>query len=287
MRWMHYAGFAQDDWRIKPKLMLNLGLRYEYAQPIKEINGLYGNFDPNSQFGIVQQGDPGVGSTLWKPNRKNFSPRVGFAYDVTGKGTTVIRGGSSVMYTTIFARAFMDNGPPNNSLGNNAEDPSAALLVRADAAPGFTACTVGTPPVAQFCHAGTGTINLAQATFLSPLISPGGQLGWNNSVVFPQGQLSCTPSAPCPLYGMDPNLKTPYVVNYNLGVQHSFGSNLSLDVSYVGNNGYDLLAMKDFNQCLPNTDPTMCASGEHRVPSSPNSLSANHQLPNECCLLEL
>jgi hypothetical protein len=259
MKWMHYAGFAQDDWRIKPKLMLNLGLRYEYAQPIKEVNGLYGNFDPNSQFGIVQQGDAGVGSTLWKPNRKNFSPRVGFAWDVTGKGTTVVRGGSSVMYTTIFARAFMDNGPPNNSLGNNAEDPSAALLVAPTQLSGFTACPSPGPNSGLFCHAGTGTINLAQATF-----TPAGGLGWNNSVVFPQGQLTCSPTTPCPLYGMDPNLKTPYVVNYNLGLQHSFGGNLSLDVSYVGNHGYDLLAMSDLNQCVPNADPTQCASGASR-----------------------
>jgi hypothetical protein len=253
MKWMHYAGFAQDDWRIKPKWMLNLGLRYEYAQPIKEVNGLYGNFDPNSQYGIVQQGEPGVGPTLWKPNRKNFSPRVGFAWDVTGKGTTVVRGGSSVMYTTIFARAFMDNGPPNNSLGNNAEDPSGACNVTVP---------VGSTCAAAGGHTFGGTINLAQATFLAPQL--GGQLGWNNSVVFPQGALSCTQAAPCPLYGMDPNLKTPYVVNYNLGVQHSFGSNLSLDVSYVGNSGYDLLALSDVNQCIPNADPTQCASGASR-----------------------
>jgi hypothetical protein len=243
MKWMHYAGFAQDDWRIKPKLMLNLGLRYEYAQPIKEVNGLYGNFDPNSQYGIVQQGEPGVGPTLWKPNTHNFSPRVGFAWDVTGKGTTVFRGGSSVMYTTIFARAFMDNGPPNNSLGNNAEDPSGACSVTVP---------VGSTCAAQGGHTFGGTINLAQATFTPPA------LGWNSGVVFPQGALSCTSALPCPLYGMDPNLQTPYVVNYNLGVQHSFGSNLSLDVSYVGNHGYNLLALSDVNQCLPNTDPTQC-----------------------------
>jgi outer membrane receptor protein involved in Fe transport len=47
MAWWHYAGFVQDDWRIKPRLMLNLGLRYEYAAPIREVNNLLGNFDPN------------------------------------------------------------------------------------------------------------------------------------------------------------------------------------------------------------------------------------------------
>jgi hypothetical protein len=265
MKWMHYAAFAQDDWRIKPKLMLNLGLRYEYAQPIKEVNDLYGNFDPTSQYGIVQQGEPGVGPTLWKPNRKNFSPRVGFAWDVTGKGTTVVRGGSSVMYTTIFARAFMDNGPPNNSLGNNAEDPSGACNVTVP---------VGSTCAAQGGHTFGGTINLAQATFLAPQL--GGQLGWNNSVVFPQGALSCTQAAPCPLYGMSPNLQTPYVVNYNLGVQHSFGSNLSLDVSYVGNGGYDLLALSDVNQCLPNPDPTQCATTKRTLPIRTITASKQH-----------
>ena len=244
MVWWHYAGFAQDDWRIKTKLMLNLGLRYEYSQPIKEANGLYGNFDANSPFGIVQQGEPGVGPTLWKPNRKNFSPRVGFAYDVTGKGTTVVRGGASVMYTTFFARAFMDNGPPNNSLGNNAEDPSGACNTLVPV--GQTCASVGGKTFG-------GTINLAQATF-----TPSTGLGWNSAVVFPQGALSCTAAGPCPLYGMDPNLKTPYVVNYNLGVQHSFGSNLSLDVSYVGNKGYQLLAMSDVNQCAPSTIAANC-----------------------------
>jgi hypothetical protein len=259
MKWMHYAGFAQDDWRIKPKLMLNLGLRYEYGQPIKEVNGLYGNFDPNSQFGIVQQGQPGR-PTLWKPDHKSVSPRVGFAWDVTGKGTTVVRGGSSVMYTTIFARAFMDNGPPNNSLGNNAEDPSGA-------------CRTDTNLTGGVCPAGGtfgGTIDLGQPTFYGPgtpqcPVAKPSCLNWSSTApAFPQAGLSCTNALPCPLYAMDPHLKTPFIVNYNFGVQHSFGSNLSLDVSYVGNHGYDLLALSDVNQCPPDPVASDCATGKSR-----------------------
>jgi len=49
MIWNKYAGFVQDDWRIKPRLMVNLGLRYEYTSPLREVNNLYGNFDPNSR----------------------------------------------------------------------------------------------------------------------------------------------------------------------------------------------------------------------------------------------
>jgi hypothetical protein len=86
LTWRNYAGFIQDDWRVTPKLIVNLGLRYSYITPMKEANNLLGNFDPAR--GIVQEGQPSVGDTLWKPDRKNFSPRLGFAWDVTGKGTT-------------------------------------------------------------------------------------------------------------------------------------------------------------------------------------------------------
>src|SRR5438105_8379180 len=93
------TGFIQDDWRIAPRFMLNLGLRYSYMSPYREINNLYGNFDP--ALGIVQQGQPSVGDTLIRPDRRNFSPRMGFAWDITGKGKTVIRAGASVMYSTL------------------------------------------------------------------------------------------------------------------------------------------------------------------------------------------
>src|SRR5579859_2489472 len=55
MTWNNPAGFIQDDWRITQKVILNLGLRYEYKSPIHEVNDLLGNFDPNSPTGLVQQ----------------------------------------------------------------------------------------------------------------------------------------------------------------------------------------------------------------------------------------
>jgi Carboxypeptidase regulatory-like domain len=244
MKWMHYAGFVQDDWRIKPRWMLNLGLRYEYASPIREVNNLFGNFDP--KLGMVQQGQASVGPTLWKPDPHNFSPRVGFAWDVRGNGTTVVRAASSVIYATIYARPFMDNGPPNGSAGNIAQDPTGASCV------GDPNCPAG----------GTfgGTINLGQPNYIGSVNAAStatkGPLNWNG-VLFPQGGLSCTISSQCSLYAIDPHLQTPYVVNYNINIQHMITSNLSLEVGYVGNHGANLQAVRDINQCLllPNPGP--------------------------------
>src|SRR5580692_6134681 len=112
----YMAGFVQDDWRLTPKFTLNLGLRYEYASPIKDANNGWADFNPNTVTGLVQQGSPGE-NTMWNPNRGNFSPRIGFAYDLTGKGTTVVRGGFSVMYSSFTAVEWMNQNQFQNSSG--------------------------------------------------------------------------------------------------------------------------------------------------------------------------
>ncbi len=114
MLWTSLAGFAQDDWRLSPKFTLNLGLRYSYTSPLREVNNNWANFDPTSPTGLVQQGQPGL-NTLWHPNRGDFSPRFGFAYDVSGKGTTVVRGGFSVIYSSFTAVEWMNQNQFQNS----------------------------------------------------------------------------------------------------------------------------------------------------------------------------
>src|SRR5262249_20192734 len=148
MTWKKSAEFVQDDWRIAPKLMLNLGLRYEYASPIKEVSGLLGNFDP--ALGLVQQGQPSVGDTLWKPDRKNFSPRVGFAWDVTGTGKTVVRAASSVIYSSFYAASFMGTVPQNGGGGSVGAIPTGGCQ---------TPVVIGVPCAKTF----GGTINYGQA----------------------------------------------------------------------------------------------------------------------------
>jgi hypothetical protein len=86
-----YAVFFQDDWRVSRRVMLNLGLRWEYTTVLKAQNDLLGRFDPTE--GLVQVGKQ-IGS-LYNGDHLDFSPRVGLAWDIFGNGRTVLRGAAA------------------------------------------------------------------------------------------------------------------------------------------------------------------------------------------------
>ncbi|MDP9268966.1 MAG: TonB-dependent receptor [Acidobacteriota bacterium] len=99
-----YNLFVQDDWRVRPNLTLNLGLRYEYTSPLSESSGRIVNLDVAPGFTAVAPVEPGQAGpftgifpqTLVEPDRNNFAPRIGVAWKI-GK-STVIRSGYSVQY---------------------------------------------------------------------------------------------------------------------------------------------------------------------------------------------
>ena len=238
LRWTSTAGFIQDDYRLTSKLMVNLGLRYSFESPFKDANNQLGNFDPSSPTGLVQQGQPGVNSLI-KPDYKDFSPRVGFAWDVSGKGTTVVRGGTSIIYSGWQMAAFLANPGPAGG-----KDHGASLALDPT---GFS-CTVG-----PGCPNGTYGGNIASGT----LVLPGSAVHWDSSSAAPAppasptclGLTGAAKGLPiCDLFALDPNLKYPYVINWNLGVTHAFSPNLSWEVGYVGNHGANLTALRDLNQ---------------------------------------
>lgn len=93
LRWSQFALFLEDNYHILPKLTLNLGIRYEYSQPWREVNDAAQVWSPG-QNTFLKPGD-GING-LVKPDRNNFAPRLGFAYSVTP--LTVLRGGFGVFY---------------------------------------------------------------------------------------------------------------------------------------------------------------------------------------------
>jgi hypothetical protein len=97
LRQFVHSLYAQDDYRITPRLTLNLGLRWEFASPLYERNNNYSNFDPTTDSMILATGGSLYNRALVHPNYGDFGPRVGLAYSLDSK--TVIRSGYGISYT--------------------------------------------------------------------------------------------------------------------------------------------------------------------------------------------
>jgi hypothetical protein len=215
-----YAFFFQDDWRVTRNLTLNGGIRYEYSTVPAEANNLLGNFDPNSQFGMVQVGH-GI-SSLYNPDHKNFGPRVGFAWDILGNGRTVLRGGGGLMYETVNWQSFVAF---NNAFGPGSV-PTGWTLQGTSTTSGGT-ITTG---------------NITTKNFLNPI-------PWDQAPIYSNASATdCSTNNPCPIMTVDRGLTTPYVWNWTLNLQHAFTPNLSVEAAYVGNHGSNLTGIRDINQ---------------------------------------
>ncbi|HWZ56044.1 MAG TPA: TonB-dependent receptor [Verrucomicrobiae bacterium] len=272
-RYLHdysYAGFVQDDWRATPKLMVNLGVRYELTTVLKDHNNQLGNFDPNSSTGFAQVGVGGF-SSPFHGDHNNFSPRAGFAWDVRGDGKTVIRGGGGIMYEQIPIISLIAVG---NQLGLN-QIPTGAREIFCSTNPCVSG-TVGVPDPAastQVNRAGPGNMGALNVGVDSGALSSGWQAQTAACVsggttacgsIFPQNifQLTCgdgisftdasgnpqTDPAPCNVEAVDQNLRTPYISTWTLTIQRAITNNLSLEVAYVGNHGTKLLGFQNINQ---------------------------------------
>jgi hypothetical protein len=158
-----------------------------------------------------------------------------------------------MIYSMFSTAQFMQSGQQNFGGGGGLHViPTGACT---------TAVPVGTPCPQTF----GGSIVLGNATI------PGANLNWNGPV-FPVGAtLSCTAKIPCSIITVDPHLKTPYILNFNLGVQHAFSNNLSLEVGFVGNHGDNLTNFVDINQADPVTGIQPFGLGSPACVANPNA----------------
>ncbi len=112
-----YAGFAQDDWKITPRLTINIGLRYEYNIPIYDHRNLLSNFNPvTGQIDVA--GVNGVPRAVWDANYKDFEPRFGFSYQPFSSSKTVVRGGYGIFY----------NAPALNNVNSGPQQSNAPFV---------------------------------------------------------------------------------------------------------------------------------------------------------------
>ena len=241
-----YGGFVQDDWRLTPRVTLNLGLRYGYAGPPHEENNNLSTFNPNvtGSTPAIEQVGPGLPlSRMYNGDYRDFDPRVGVAWDVRGNGKTVVRAAGSVITNMNPVTTFS----PSNPLGANF--PSIGVNTSGTA---INALTSVQP--AGSCVPATSTTCTAFNWSGNPMF-PGNAAATINGVNYTG--FSCVPSTgpfssplfgPCPAIGVDPNFKQPYSVQWNLDIQRAITNALTVDVAYVGNHGFREELDEDLNQ---------------------------------------
>ena len=244
-------------------------MRYEVGTVWVDSANRLGNFDPNSPTGLVQVG-AGITSP-YNPDHRDWSPRVGFAWDIFGNQKTVVRAGAGLLYEFVPSSAFLNSGGNGVGLG---KVPTGAAL-----------CTNGT------CVAGTGTIAAATINPLTADLSNGWVNNGPGTPVF-SGVVACGDGNPVTNAGntgvalgssywhsralhhggLCPQSAVPYVITWNIDIQHSFTTNLSLDFAYIGNHGVKFQGQRDINappvgagysaSALTNcaTDPTTCGA---------------------------
>ena len=203
--------YGQDDWRVNNRLTLNLGLRYDlYTWPYEQ-NNQQSNFDPKTGT-LVRPTTAGWPRSLIETDRNNLAPRFGFAYDMTGSGKNVLRGGYGMFY-------FLDRGGVGQQLSNNPDFNGTSQ---------YNACkNVG------------GVVDCSSGYRIA--LSGAAPLGSNNSMLA-TGPLPAATSSADPLHLNSSNNVIYYprnsqnsmVQQWNIQFERQLSANMSATIAYVG-----------------------------------------------------
>ena len=215
----YYALYLQDSWKVTPRLTLNWGVRYDYETPRTDRFDQLTNFDYNAtsplqvpglnlQGGLTFVGVGGQSRFNANPDRNNFAPRLGLAFQLTPK--TVLRTGGGLFYSTVTGI-----GGGAGAFGVSGFQAATSIVTSLD---GVTPVVSWSDPYPQRFNRPTGSTQ-----GLSTLLG--------QSVQF-----------------FDRGNYTPYSAQWNFNIQHEFPGSMLVEVGYAGSRGIGFPQNRVFNQ---------------------------------------
>ncbi len=214
--------YVQDDFKLSRALTVNAGLRWDPWLPPIDLNNTLVGFTPgakstvapNAPTGLLFNGDPGVQASVFQHNYKDFAPRVGFAYNVGGKGETVVRGAYGMFY------GF----------------PEGLLYQRTDQAQPVNLLLQINNPVGTWDNPYAGYAG--GDPFPRPHLNPSQFSTYKFVLPFAGGVLN-------------PNSKVEYTQDYNLTVEQQLPGGFLMSLAYVGNHAVHVEGSRYLNPALP------------------------------------
>jgi outer membrane receptor protein involved in Fe transport len=198
------ASYIQDDYKITPRLTLNLGLRYDLRSTPVERWNRHSNFDPyatnpeTKMLGVLTYADVTAPRNFVDRNNKDFGPRIGFAYSLTKDGKTALRGGYGIVH--MLTESYDMQADNSNSLGWEASTP-------------FSSTRGSNFPAFQFSQ--------GPSALVYPKGASGGPSAFRGQSVRAQNR----------------NAPPPYLQQWNLTLQREVKGQWVLTASYAGNRG--------------------------------------------------
>lgn len=213
------SGYFHDSFRVRRRVTLNLGVRWEYFGRLDERDGLM--LLPVQQSGTLIDtlltdaeldfAGSAAGRPLWMADRNNFAPNIGLAWDVFGDGRTALKAGYSINYVNDETILAADNAAVANSGLSG-----SAVLQNLDA----------------FLRDGPVPIDLPEYQVPRRVSQ--------NQLIDPFNAV----------FGIDPMLRVPYVQQWNFSLQREVGRQTVVEARYLGNKGTKLLRGFDYNQLI-------------------------------------
>jgi hypothetical protein len=232
--------YSADNWKLKSNLSINYGIRYDYEGPPHSQYPNLSVFDPSQPSGLAVAGQQV--SNIYNQFYGAVSPRIGFAYQPTGDGKIVIRGGYGLYYDSIYMKSVLqNNGAQNISVFGPGLNPAGSNLVAN----------------AQ----GTNTVIEPNQPFFQTL----------ETALSGDGALSIST--------FNKNFRPSYTQEYDINLQQSFTPSVIWQIGYVGTKGTHLMGLFDINPGalgalntpVAYNDPTCAPQYSGATPTTPGN----------------